>query len=645
MFTFGFYNSLGGDRKYNSVQISRLFEGIINDGVFASIGDSLMVTDGAGGMTVNVGTGRAWFNNTWNDNDAIIPMTIDASEAVLNRIDAIVLEVQDASDVRTNSIKKIKGTPASVPVPPTMINMTGHHQYPLALVAVNAGATEITAANITNKVGTTACPFATVVGLDALLPVWENEFDTWFSALQAQMAGDVATNLQNQITANLNLINAIKTKYATCSTTGSTTSKIATQAEFSLVTGVIIACKFTYANTASNPTLNVNGTGAKAIQCCGAAAGPNKINANMLALLQYDGTYWQLLNPADNAINQLLTSAAATFLGVTNAEDALLEQRRRSMLGNLTLFKINTKDGASGTAQVGYNISITGVNAPTVTQYVTNTDGYIYLLLPYGSYTLKFLDPIIGYDLTDIVFSSTALEPYKDVGPIFRRSTVKQFTMGVSKTYKKASYIETIDAFIVGGGATGGAAFATANSNGGGGGGGYTRTQLAINVAAYTEFAPTIGGGGSGWCVAGGATTFLGYTANGGNPGSDGGSGGGGGSGGSGGGGSHTTTSAGGAGGSDGSNGVAGLVAGGAGQGTTTREFGEAGATLYSGGGGGAEGGAGGAGGGGTAGNAAATSGANGSFYGAGGGGACGGSAGSRNGGSGYNGCVVIRWA
>ena len=32
--TYGFYNSSNGDRKYNALQFSRLFEGIIRDGGF-----------------------------------------------------------------------------------------------------------------------------------------------------------------------------------------------------------------------------------------------------------------------------------------------------------------------------------------------------------------------------------------------------------------------------------------------------------------------------------------------------------------------------------------------------------------------------------------------------------------------------------
>ena len=41
--TSGFYNSINGDRTYNAEQMSSIFDGIINDGVFASIGKVFQV--------------------------------------------------------------------------------------------------------------------------------------------------------------------------------------------------------------------------------------------------------------------------------------------------------------------------------------------------------------------------------------------------------------------------------------------------------------------------------------------------------------------------------------------------------------------------------------------------------------------------
>ena len=56
------------------------------------------------------------------------------------------------------------------------------------------------------------------------------------------------------------------TLYGTCVTAADNNAKVVTCADFdSYDTGVILIVKFTYGNTASNPTLNVNGTGAKSI--------------------------------------------------------------------------------------------------------------------------------------------------------------------------------------------------------------------------------------------------------------------------------------------------------------------------------------------------------------------------------------------
>lgn len=346
-----------------------------------------------------------------------------------------------------------------------------------------------------------------------------------------------------------------------------------------------------------------------------------------------------------DAVTVQLEPETQALYGVENVDEAVIEMFKRTSYSNLTLFKINTTDGVSGEAVSGISFKIVGSIAPTTTNYVTNGSGCLYVLLPYGSYTLTIFDDIIGYDLTPINFSSVSGESYKEIAPIFIRPTTKKFTMDSTKAYKKASYINEIDVFLVGGGGSGGPCGASNSWLGGGGGGGYTVTQLGIDVSGYTEFTPAIGAGGAGWNVSGGQTSFLGFTANGGSFGySTGGGYGGTGNGGSGGGGTGYTA---GAGGSDGSNGVNGSSSyasnGGTGQGTTTREFGEPSGTLYSGGGGGGRSGAGGAGGGG-AGGAADSAGGSATFYGGGGGGASGGNA-SRNGGSGYKGCVVIRWA
>lgn len=228
--TYGFYNSLNGDRKYNALQMSSIFDGIIEDGVFQSIGTAFAVTASSGNV-VNVGIGRAWFNHTWTYNDAILPITLDETEVLLDRIDAVVIEVNSTESVRENSIKVVKGTPSSSPQRPTMESTTYIHQYPLAYIYRKAGATSIGTADITNVIGQSATPFVTgplsVMSIDDLVAQWQAqwnrwytaqtsadetmitdwlsekqlEYNTWFSNLQTILSGDAAANLAAQILA------------------------------------------------------------------------------------------------------------------------------------------------------------------------------------------------------------------------------------------------------------------------------------------------------------------------------------------------------------------------------------------------------------------------------------------------------------
>ena len=194
-FASGFFNSVDHDRLYDATDISRLFDGLIRDGIFASIGDCLVVKQ-SNQMNVTVGTGRAWFNHTWSYNDALYPVTIPPSEILMDRIDAVVLEINSVESVRANSIKLIKGTPSSTPAKPVLTNAKEIHQYPLAYVTVGKEVTSIRQADIENCVGTSVCPFVTgileVISIEQLIPQWKDilnrfieentaNFNTWMN--------------------------------------------------------------------------------------------------------------------------------------------------------------------------------------------------------------------------------------------------------------------------------------------------------------------------------------------------------------------------------------------------------------------------------------------------------------------------------
>lgn len=181
----GFFNSLNGDRKYNAAQMSAIFDGFIIDGVFASIGTAFAVK-AAGGLTVNVGIGKAWFDHTWTVNDSILPMTAPEAEVLLDRIDAVVLEVNGMESVRNNTIKFVKGNPSSAPSRPTLTNEGNVHQYPLCYIYRKYGTAVINQADITPMVGTESTPFVTgilqTISLDELLGKWQDELDRFTDA-------------------------------------------------------------------------------------------------------------------------------------------------------------------------------------------------------------------------------------------------------------------------------------------------------------------------------------------------------------------------------------------------------------------------------------------------------------------------------
>lgn len=200
--TSGFFDSLNGDRRYNAAQFSAMFDNLITDGVFVNVGTAFEVKAGTGNG-VTVGVGRAWFNSAWVYNDALYSLTAQTSEMLLDRIDAVVIEINHNDAVRSGSIRIVQGSPSSDPVRPVMTNTEEVHQHPLAYIYRKGGSTSITQADITNVIGTSECPYVTGIletqDIDKIVAQWQGEFDNWFDSLDVILEGDVAANLANQV--------------------------------------------------------------------------------------------------------------------------------------------------------------------------------------------------------------------------------------------------------------------------------------------------------------------------------------------------------------------------------------------------------------------------------------------------------------
>lgn len=206
--TSGFFNSVSGDRKYSAEQMSMIFDGLITDGVYSSIGDKFAVTPDTG-MTVKIGTGRAWFNHTWVYNDSPLQMTFDLpSPSTLGRNDLIVLKIDHSTAIRSCEFQKIVGVPAVTPTDPSVPEndeTNGVYYYKFARVAIPANASAITESMITNYVGVTGqVQFITglmqVQNLSMIYSQLDGEFREWWNnVIKPVLDEETATLLANRI--------------------------------------------------------------------------------------------------------------------------------------------------------------------------------------------------------------------------------------------------------------------------------------------------------------------------------------------------------------------------------------------------------------------------------------------------------------
>ena len=97
--------------------------------------------------------------------------------------------------------------------------------------------------------------------------------------------------------------------YGTCSTAAETAAKVVSLPGFALATGAEVTVSFTVTNKADNPTLNVNGTGAKPIQYRNAAISAGHLAANRTYRFVYDGSSYELVGDVDT--NSTYTAATA----------------------------------------------------------------------------------------------------------------------------------------------------------------------------------------------------------------------------------------------------------------------------------------------------------------------------------------------
>ncbi|MCB6992441.1 hypothetical protein LI177_02945 [bacterium 210820-DFI.6.37] len=181
------------------------------------------------------------------------------------------------------------------------------------------------------------------------------------AAAAAQSTADTAKT--NAATA----LNRATYQYGTCSTAAATAAKVVTLSGFTLYTGATITVRFTYGNTATAPTLNVNSTGAKTI----VSGGATSVNSNYTwstaystISFVYDGTYWRMIN--DEAYLKAANAAkVATNYMKFSGNGLVIGDMTASTLGRNVLIdsdSVDIRNGDTVLASYGENYIYLGKN-------------------------------------------------------------------------------------------------------------------------------------------------------------------------------------------------------------------------------------------------------------------------------------------
>ncbi|MCI8506908.1 MAG: hypothetical protein HFI67_12070, partial [Lachnospiraceae bacterium] len=134
----------------------------------------------------------------------------------------------------------------------------------------------------------------------------------------AKIAMEQATAAANTAAENAN--EAIKKvehiDYGECSTAAATAAKTVACTGWILVKGASITVRFTVTNSAANPTLNVNGTGAKPIYYRGSAISAGNLAAGRTYLFVYNGIQFDMVGDFNtNTTYSAMTGATASAAG------------------------------------------------------------------------------------------------------------------------------------------------------------------------------------------------------------------------------------------------------------------------------------------------------------------------------------------
>lgn len=215
-YTSGFFDAVdqgGGDydRIYSAATFAHYFSLLVQNGVFPDPSTGMQVKASINpDMHVSVQPGSGWVNGYYITVEANAPerLTVPTANPSLSRIDSVIMGLNYVDREVQLYIKS--GAVSASPSAVSLQRDNDLYELELAQITVSAGMASITQANITDmRSNTGRCGIVKgmIDRIDTtdLFAQYDAAFQAWFADIKAQLSGNVATNLQNQI-------NELKTK-------------------------------------------------------------------------------------------------------------------------------------------------------------------------------------------------------------------------------------------------------------------------------------------------------------------------------------------------------------------------------------------------------------------------------------------------
>lgn len=233
----GFFDAVNNDRLYTANQMNLPYKRVIGNGVFATPAGTpstdLQVSAPGGGMSITVQPGEGIFAYKWYNNPAALSITVPPNTGTLQRIDSVIVQVDERVSGRVGNIVYRPGTPGNPPQPPEINTTDGVTEYRLANVSVPAGATAIDASMVNDLRGSVHCPWVTSLIqqvdtstlFDQFNAAYTNQYKAYtldfeqYKAQQREAWEEFVKTLTDQITVSTNII----TYKSSCTITGPTT--------------------------------------------------------------------------------------------------------------------------------------------------------------------------------------------------------------------------------------------------------------------------------------------------------------------------------------------------------------------------------------------------------------------------------------